>query len=155
MTTQICLLRGVNVGGVKVPMAELKAIASGLGWGNPRTLLASGNLVADFDGEPHLMEAALEAALHAHFGRKIDVIIRGPKAWSDLMAANPFPDEAKADHSRLLVQVMKSQPLEGSCEALAGLAQGGEAVAQVPGALYMCAPTASVARSWWKRRCRA
>ena len=27
MSERICLLRGVNVGGVKVPMAELKAIA--------------------------------------------------------------------------------------------------------------------------------
>mgnify|MGYP003895833939 CR=1 FL=1 len=42
----IALLRGVNVGGTKkVPMLELRELARSLGFGNPRTLLNSGNLV--------------------------------------------------------------------------------------------------------------
>ncbi|WP_345787954.1 DUF1697 domain-containing protein, partial [Gemmatimonas sp.] len=37
---QIALLRGVNVGGgKKVPMAELRAIAESVGFGDVRTLL--------------------------------------------------------------------------------------------------------------------
>ena len=35
MAHRICLLRGVNVGGVKVPMADLKAMATEAGFGDP------------------------------------------------------------------------------------------------------------------------
>lgn len=140
MTARICLLRGVNVGGVKVTMAELKALASALGWGNPRTLLASGNLVLDHDGEPAAMAQALEGALEAHFKRRIEVIVRTPEAWSGLMAANPFTNEALIDPSRLLVQVMKDKSLDGACEALRAFAQADEAVAEVEGALFMWCP---------------
>jgi uncharacterized protein (DUF1697 family) len=47
-TRHVLLLRGVNVGGNKrVPMAELKTMLTGLGHGNVRTLLNSGNAVFD------------------------------------------------------------------------------------------------------------
>lgn len=49
----IALLRGVNVGGTKkVPMLELRDLARSLGFGNPRTLLNSGNLVYAAHGKP-------------------------------------------------------------------------------------------------------
>jgi len=49
----IALLRGVNVGGTKkVPMLELRELARSLGFGNPRTLLNSGNLVYAAHGKP-------------------------------------------------------------------------------------------------------
>ncbi len=49
----IALLRGVNVGGTKkVPMLELRDLARSLGFGNPRTLLKSGNLVYAAHGKP-------------------------------------------------------------------------------------------------------
>jgi uncharacterized protein (DUF1697 family) len=43
----VALLRGINVGGGrKVPMAELRSVAEGLGLKRVRTLIASGNLVS-------------------------------------------------------------------------------------------------------------
>lgn len=49
----IALLRGVNVGGKKkVPMLELRELARSLGFGKPRTLLNSGNLVYAAHGKP-------------------------------------------------------------------------------------------------------
>lgn len=50
-------------------MAELKAIAVEAGFANPRTLLASGNLVVESDAEPAAVEARLEQGIAAHFGR--------------------------------------------------------------------------------------
>ena len=84
MSERICLLRGVNVGGVKVPMAELKAIAVEAGFANPRTLLASGNLVIESDADPTDVEARLEKGIAAHFGRPIEVIVRTPPQWAAL-----------------------------------------------------------------------
>ena len=45
MTHRIILFRGMNTGGVRAPVAEQRAMAMEMGLANPRTLLASGNLV--------------------------------------------------------------------------------------------------------------
>jgi uncharacterized protein (DUF1697 family) len=140
MSERICLLRGVNVGGVKVPMAELKAIAVEAGFANPRTLLASGNLVIESDAEPTDVEARLEKGIAAHFGRPIEVIVRTPPQWSALMAANPFTDEAGIDGSKLLVMVMKAGIKEGAVEALRAFAAGDERVESSGGDLFFWHP---------------
>ena len=49
MAVHVALLRAVNVGGVSVSMADLRQMLGGLGLGNPRTLLQSGN-AADLAG---------------------------------------------------------------------------------------------------------
>jgi len=64
MSTYIALLRGINVGGSKkLPMAELRDIALALGWVNPRTYIASGNLVFEAEGAPEDLALALQKAL--------------------------------------------------------------------------------------------
>lgn len=46
MPAFVTLLRGINVGKAKrVPMAELRALLAGLGYGDVQTLLNSGNAV--------------------------------------------------------------------------------------------------------------
>jgi len=139
VSRRICLLRGVNVGGVKVPMAELKAIAAEAGFSDPRTLLASGNLVAKSDDPPADVAARLEAGIAAHFGRPIEVVVRTPDQWSALMKANPFPEHA-AEGSKLLVMVMKDGVREGAVEALRALAAGEERVEAVGGDLFFWHP---------------
>ena len=59
--THIALLRAVNVGGTgKLPMAELRALAEGLGFARVRTLLASGNLLVDSALAPAQVRAERE-----------------------------------------------------------------------------------------------
>ncbi|MGV9007325.1 MAG: DUF1697 domain-containing protein [Brevundimonas sp.] len=137
MSRRICLLRGVNVGGVKVLMTELKAVAGDLGLANPRTLLASGNLVVDSDADPVDLEGRLEQGIAARFGRSIEVMVRTPDQWARLVAANPFPLQAADSGSRLLVMVMKTGVAPGAVETLQALATGDERVAAVDGALYL------------------
>lgn len=140
MSDRICLLRGVNVGGVKVPMAELKAIAAQAGFGDPRTLLASGNLVVDSDAAPAEVEARLEAGIAAHFGRPIDVIVRTADQWAALMKANPFPEQAVDGGSKLLVMVMKAGIRPGAVETLRTFAAGEERVEAAGGDLFFWHP---------------
>ena len=45
----VILLRGVNVGGVSVKMAELRELLAGLGYDEVKTVLASGNALATSD----------------------------------------------------------------------------------------------------------
>jgi uncharacterized protein (DUF1697 family) len=73
----VALLRGVNVGGAnKVPMADLRALAEGLGWQDVRSYIASGNLVfgAAFGALAADLAGALRAVLFAQMG--VDVAIR-------------------------------------------------------------------------------
>jgi len=92
------LLRAVNVAGHQpITMADLRATAEKLGFTNVTTLLASGNLV--FDGKT--TEKLLESKLHT------DVFLRSARELDAIVAANPFPKEAKDDPGRLVVLFLK------------------------------------------------
>lgn len=70
----VALLRGVNVGGGnKVPMAQLRSLAEGLGWGGVRSYIASGNLVFEADVADHA--ALLRAAMVAQMGVDVPVLV--------------------------------------------------------------------------------
>ena len=140
MTAHICLLRGVNVGGVKVPMAELKAVAAEAGLGDPRTLLASGNLVVGSDAPPAEVADTLERAIEARFGRPIDVIVRTAGQWAELIQANPYPEHAQDGGAKLLAMVMKAGVKPGAVEALRAFAAPGERVEAVGGDLFFWHP---------------
>src|SRR5688572_3602759 len=103
MTRHVALLRAVNVGGrTSLAMAELRKVAEGLGYGPVKTLLQSGNLVFDAKGKADALERALEAALQRQLGIATDFMVRGAREWDAIIAANPFPDEAKSDPGHLV-----------------------------------------------------
>jgi uncharacterized protein (DUF1697 family) len=111
MTRYVALLRAVNVGGRKVTMANLKVGATKLGLTNPRTLIASGNLVFDAKTTPPVkLEAVLEAAIETTFGLFSEVMVRDPADWAAILKANPFPKKAKDDPAHLVCVVCKDKP---------------------------------------------
>lgn len=95
MTTKAyaALLRGINVGGHrKVPMADLRALLTELGYRDVRTHLQSGNAV--FTSVP-TDEAALETrvsqAIEDRFGFPVDVLVRDHAYLRAVADACPFP----------------------------------------------------------------
>lgn len=120
MTTHIALLRGINVGGNKmVPMAELKAALTDAGFDDVKTLLASGNVVLRGGKRTGAaLEAFLEAETAKLTGFKADYMVRTAKEWDDIIAANPFPQHAKADPSHYLVNALKAKPTAAAVKAL-------------------------------------
>ena len=101
VTSYVALLRAVNVGGTgKLPMAELRALASGLGLTNVRTFIASGNLLFDSPLSESALKAMLEARLADYAGKSLPVYVRSAAEMAAVHAANPFPD---AHGSRLMV----------------------------------------------------
>lgn len=96
MTTHYAaLLRGINVGGKRVPMAELRTLMEGLGHGGVRTHLQSGNAVftSDEDGEDaeEKLAADLEQALEKHFGFPVACLVRDGAYLKAVVDACPFP----------------------------------------------------------------
>ena len=140
MSHRIILFRGMNTGGVRAPVAEQRAMAEEMGLKNPRTLLASGNLVVESDRPTARLESEIETAMERRFGLKIAAMVRTPDQWAELIAANPFPKEAAAHPSRVLVMVMKDGVKPGALEACRDLAAGGERVEAVDGVLYFWFP---------------
>jgi len=113
MPTHIALLRAVNVGGTgKLPMAELRALAEQLEFENPRTYIASGNLVFESALAANKVRAKLEAALATHIGKPVGVVVRSAAELRALLEANPFPD---APPNRVLVTLL-NDPLPANWE---------------------------------------
>ena len=107
------LLRAVNVGGAKLPMAELREVAQQLGARDVSTFIASGNLLVDVD-EPEAFDRALEQAIEERFGFFREAISRSPRELSDALAAHPFPieGERKAHHVYFLLEPPSDEQVE-------------------------------------------
>ena len=91
----IALLRAVNVGGTKLPMADLRALLEGLGLANVRTYLQSGNAVFDAgdDTEPaSALATAIEMRIERDLGPRVGVLVLPGESIADVAAANPFLD---------------------------------------------------------------
>lgn len=139
--TWVALLYSIVLGpGRRVVMRELRDVAGGLGFGDPRTLLASGNLIFEADGGARELEARLEPAFAGHFGRHVDIILRDGADWPRLMAGNPFPEAAARDPARLAVRVMRA-PLDPAMpEAFRRYMAAGDRMAVVDGDLWLHLP---------------
>ena len=140
MSARIILFRGMNTGGVRAPVTEQRAMALEMGLQNPRTLLASGNLVVDSDIAPPDLEALIEVETERRFGRRIEAIVRTREQWARMMTKNPFAEVARTDPSRLLVMVMKAGIRPGGLEAIQAFATAGEAVEVSAGELWFWHP---------------
>ncbi|WP_202842948.1 DUF1697 domain-containing protein [Luteimonas saliphila] len=92
MKTWVALLRAVNVGGTgKLPMAELRTLCERAGFSDVRTYIASGNVVLRGPGTERQVKARLEAALAAHMGKPVGVLVRTAAGLRAVHAGNPFP----------------------------------------------------------------
>lgn len=133
----VALLRGINVGGKrKVPMADLRALAAELGFGDVATYVQSGNLVFAGRGAAAAHERVLEAAIEARFGFPVPVVVRSAAAWRAYVPPAPF-SAAAAERPNLLHLLLAKGPLPaGAAAALAPYAVAGERLAIVGDALW-------------------
>ncbi|GAC67007.1 DUF1697 domain-containing protein [Gordonia soli] len=90
MSTRIVLIRAVNVGGAKLPMADLRSIATELGATDVSTYIASGNLLCTPPEAPDVFDRELEKAIESRFGYFREVISRSRDEYADALDAHPF-----------------------------------------------------------------
>lgn len=91
MNQYVALLRGVNVGGVTIKMADLAEVVRGLGYANVKTVLASGNVLFTTADAASTAKQTLESALRERFGYEAWVHVLTVDAIRDIIAAYPFP----------------------------------------------------------------
>jgi uncharacterized protein (DUF1697 family) len=137
----IALLRGVNLGGRRgVAMADLRALATALGFSEVRTLLNSGNLVFESGAKPADLETLLEAEAHRRLGLRTDFHVRSAEEWRAMIKKNPFPAEAKRDPARLIMFCLKTAPGAKAFTALQAAITGPERVVGVGRHAYIYYP---------------
>jgi uncharacterized protein (DUF1697 family) len=124
------LLRAINLGGSRaVSMASLRTLLEKLGFAGVQTLLVSGNVVFESDGrKPSELEQLFEAETSRRLKVETDYFVRTAKEWSQIVAANPFPREAKRDPGRLIVVCLKKAVAASDVKALQAAIRGPEIV---------------------------
>ncbi len=111
MASFVALLKAVNVGGHgTVSMPALTRVCGDLGFEDPRTILASGNVVFRYPSAASGgLEDKLEQALREELDLDTVVFVRSSTEWDDAVARNPFQDLATQDPGRLVLAVLKAE----------------------------------------------
>ncbi len=114
METYIALLRGINVGGRnRLTMADLRALLTALGHGEPRTYVQSGNAVftsprTDVAG----LEQELADRIAADLGVRPAVLVRTAEELRTVAAANPYAEAAAAAPTTVHVAFLSAEPVD-------------------------------------------
>ncbi|MFZ2031271.1 MAG: DUF1697 domain-containing protein [Vitreimonas sp.] len=140
MSRQVALLRGVNLGGRKVVMSELRAACEGAGFTDVETLIASGNLVLGSKLRGETLEKKLEAMILEDLGLKTDVHVRDAPQLEAIIAANPFKAVANTSPNFLVVYFMRAKASAAEIEAMEKTALTGEEIKQGKDCLYIKFP---------------
>lgn len=107
MTRYAVFLRGVNVGGINLKMADVRSVVAALPVGEVKTLLASGNVVCTYDGPAATLKDLVEAALREAFGYDAWVVVLTAERLGELLDACPYPADSPTEHTYVTVA---SQP---------------------------------------------
>ncbi len=99
MTRYAAFLRGVNVGGVNLKMADVAKAFSQAGFGNVQTILASGNVLLESRSKVEAVRKTAEAALREAFGYDAWVLAYDIDTVAAISDNYPFDREVPGHHS--------------------------------------------------------
>jgi uncharacterized protein (DUF1697 family) len=111
METYIAMLRGVNVGGRTLAMADLRTILAGLGLEDVRTYLQSGNAVfraeppdgGETGGGTRELAARIEVRIERDLGPRVAVLVLAAADLARVVAGNLFARDTGVEPSHLHV----------------------------------------------------
>ena len=132
MTRYAAFLRGVNVGGVILKMADVAAVFTDAGFTAVQTILASGNVLLDSSASTATVRRTAEPALREGFGYDAWVLVYDLDTLARISAAYPFERDVPGHHS--YVTFVSDPDVLDELVALA--ADAGETAARGDGVLY-------------------
>lgn len=96
-------LRGVNVGGRVIKMAEVKVCFETMGFQDVKTVLQSGNVVFETDGvETAALKSEIEKALTKAFDYPAKVQVLPRERLREIAAACPYADNDDSFHAYVI-----------------------------------------------------
>jgi uncharacterized protein (DUF1697 family) len=141
MTKYAAFLRGVNVGGVNLKMAELATALADAGFANVRTILASGNVLLESSAGAAAVRKKAEAALREKFGYDAWVLAYDIDTVRAIVDAYPFEREVEGYQS--YVTFVADKAVLDELTALAALGEGAgpeERISRGNGVVYWQVP---------------
>ncbi|HEV2637364.1 MAG TPA: DUF1697 domain-containing protein [Actinocrinis sp.] len=119
-TSYVALLRGINVGGTNtVDMADLRILLGGLGCGNVRTHLNSGNVIFTSGGsDSAALARKIEAALAAEYGFSIRTLVRSREDLKDVVKRNPMAELAAAEPAKFTAVFFSGWPKQEAMDEI-------------------------------------
>ncbi|MGB8390428.1 DUF1697 domain-containing protein [Mycobacterium sp.] len=138
MTRYAAFLRGVNVGGVHLTMAEVATALTDTGFTKVRTVLASGNVLLESSGGVADVRRKAEATLRARFGYDAWVLVYDIDTVRAVVDAYPF--EREADGYQSYVTFVADAAVLDELAALADGAGPDEKTRRGDGVVYWQVP---------------
>lgn len=102
MTKYAALLRGVNVGGITMKMADVRDALETAGFAGVTTVLASGNVLLDADEPAATVKERLQQVLGERFGYEAWVLVYDLDTIARIIAAFPWEPEIEGVHSYVM-----------------------------------------------------
>jgi uncharacterized protein (DUF1697 family) len=122
MTVFVAMLRGVNVGGNSLKMDWLREACEGIGLGDVRTYVQSGNIVFSSGASAAKLGPALKKLIDAQTRLPVTVVIRSAPEMAKIVAGNPFARQKGVDLAKLHVTFLGKAPVKPAREKLDALA---------------------------------
>ena len=157
-TTWVVLLRGINVNPTtRVAMADLRSLLAGLGYGDVRTLLQSGNVLLSSPQRPSV--GPIESAIAAQTGVRSRVIVLSLREFSAIATANPLldvsADEPRVDLSKLVITFFGGDIVPAEVERPSDADLSPERLVIRPRAIYQWCPQgilqSELTPAWWRQ----
>jgi uncharacterized protein (DUF1697 family) len=138
MSNYAAFLRGVNVGGVNLKMAEVARALTDAGFINVRTILASGNVQLESSAGAAAVRKKAEAALREKFGYDAWVLVYDLETVRAVVDAYPF--EAEVDGYQSYVTFVADEAALDELAALGEATGTGERISPGAGVIYWQVP---------------
>ena len=138
MARYAAFLRGVNVGGVNLKMAEVAKALEDAGFSNVRTILASGNVPLESSAGVQAVRKKAEAALRDAFGYDAWVLAYDVRAIAKISEDFPFEREVEGHHS--YITFVTDEKVLDELAALADDAGPDEKIKRGKGVIYWQVP---------------
>jgi uncharacterized protein (DUF1697 family) len=130
MARYAAFLRGVNVGGVNLKMADVADALTEAGFAEVRTILASGNIVLQARANADTVRAKAETALRQRFGYEAWVLVYPIDTVRAIVDGYPF--EAERDGYQSYVTFVSDAQVLDELAALADQATADEKICRGP-----------------------
>jgi len=137
MSRFIVLLRSVNTGKRKAPMAALRDACRAAGFADVETYIQSGNLVLSSDLASAALEETIQKIVLDNFGFSSEAIARMAQQWSRYASGSPFPEVEAERPGNLLLCLSKRAPTADVAERLMERAMLNERIVLVGDALWI------------------
>lgn len=141
MPTYVALLRGINLGrSRRLAMADLRSLLEGLGHGEVRTHLQSGNAIFTAPTRSAAtVEKQVEQAIAAELSMDVRVTVRTAAQMRAVVEADPFAGVAD-DPARYLVTFLEKAPAKSWLAGVDPESYAPELAAVVGKQLYLWLP---------------